>query len=33
MSGHTCTYVLNCSAKMRFVDVPVMVMRPPIVAA
>lgn len=28
-----CTYVLNCSAKMRLVDVPVMVMRPPIVAA
>lgn len=27
------TYVLNCSAKMRLVDVPVMVMRPPMVAA
>lgn len=27
------TYLLNCSAKMRLVDVPVMVMRPPMVAA
>lgn len=27
------TYVLNCSAKMRLVDVPVMVMSPPMVAA
>ncbi len=29
----TDTYLLNCSAKMRLVEVPVMVMRPPMVAA
>ena len=33
LSHQQATYVLNCSAKMRLVDVPVMVMRPPIVAA